>query len=185
MSRLRSRSSWWAAAPVAWSPRGCRRTPHGPCSFEAGPDLRRDVPAHLRDGWGLSRDMADWGYTTEPSAGGEGQKLRRGKLLGGTSWLTRFAVRGSPADFDAWAALGNAGWSFDEVLPYLREAGGGRGLRRPAVARRRAGRSRSAAISISSKPRSPAQPGGRSRPLDPSCRGPQTVPARSGPDGCP
>ena len=32
------------------------------------------------------------------------QKLRRGRLLGGTSWLTRFAVRGAAAGFDAWAA---------------------------------------------------------------------------------
>lgn len=89
--------------------------------LEAGPDLRRNVPAHLRDGWGLSREIDDWGYTTEPFAGGEVKPLRRGKLLGGTSWLTRFAVRGSPADFDTWAALGNAGWSFEEVLPYFRK----------------------------------------------------------------
>ena len=87
--------------------------------LEAGPDLRSDVPAHLRDAWGLSREVTDWGYTTEPDQGGEVKPLRRGKLLGGTSWLTRFAVRGSPADFDSWAALGNAGWSFDEVLPYF------------------------------------------------------------------
>jgi choline dehydrogenase len=89
--------------------------------LEAGPDLRRNVAADLRDGWVLSRDLPDWGYSAEPDDRGEGQKLRRGKLLGGTSWLTRFAVRGSPADFDAWAAFGNAGWSFDEVLPYFRK----------------------------------------------------------------
>ena len=46
--------------------------------------------------------------------------LRRGKLVGGTSWLTRFAVRGSPADFDGWAASGLRGWSFEEVLPWFR-----------------------------------------------------------------
>ena len=34
--------------------------------------------------------------------------------------MTRFAVRGSPADFDEWAALGNPGWAFDDVLPYFR-----------------------------------------------------------------
>lgn len=89
--------------------------------LEAGPDLRRNVSADLRDGWGLSREIDDWGYATEPDQRGEVQKLRRGKLLGGTSWLTRFAVRGSPADFDAWAAVGNAGWAFDDVLPYFRK----------------------------------------------------------------
>ena len=41
-------------------------------------------------------------------------------MLGGTSWLTRFAARGAPADFDAWAAGGNPGWSFSEVLPTFR-----------------------------------------------------------------
>jgi choline dehydrogenase len=40
--------------------------------------------------------------------------------VGGTSWLTRFAVRGCPADYDGWAELGNPGWGFTEVLPYLR-----------------------------------------------------------------
>jgi choline dehydrogenase len=33
--------------------------------------------------------------------------------------VTRFAVRGAPADFDDWAARGNAGWSFDEILPHF------------------------------------------------------------------
>ena len=41
-------------------------------------------------------------------------------VVGGTSWLTRFAVRGAAADFDAWAARGNPGWSFAEVLPAFR-----------------------------------------------------------------
>ena len=47
------------------------------------------------------------------------EDLRRGKLLGGTSWVTRFALRGSPADYDEWAALGNPGWGFEDVLPYF------------------------------------------------------------------
>ncbi len=33
--------------------------------------------------------------------------------------MTRFVVRGSPADFDEWADLGNPGWGFDECLPYF------------------------------------------------------------------
>jgi choline dehydrogenase-like flavoprotein len=31
-------------------------------------------------------------------------------------------VRGSAAAYDRWAELGNAGWSFDEVLPYFRKS---------------------------------------------------------------
>jgi choline dehydrogenase len=35
--------------------------------------------------------------------------------------VTRFAVRGSPADFDAWADMGNEGWAFGDVLPFFRK----------------------------------------------------------------
>ncbi|HEX5014247.1 MAG TPA: GMC family oxidoreductase [Candidatus Limnocylindrales bacterium] len=87
--------------------------------LEAGPDLRADLPSDLLDAWRLPRPP-DWGYASEPTDGGELQKLRRGRLVGGTSWFTRFAVRGSRADFDRWAALGNPGWAFDDVLPYFR-----------------------------------------------------------------
>ncbi len=87
--------------------------------LEAGPDLREDTPAALRDGWNLP-SIPDWGFESEPDATGATRKLRRGRLLGGTSWLTRFAVRGAAADFDAWAASGNEGWGFDDVLPAFR-----------------------------------------------------------------
>jgi choline dehydrogenase len=33
--------------------------------------------------------------------------------------MTRFAFRGSSSDYDDWAALGNPGWDFDTLLPYL------------------------------------------------------------------
>ena len=76
------------------------------------------MPEELRDGWHLSEQF-DWGYAAEPDARGGVEDLRRGKLLGGTSWVTRFALRGSPADYEQWAALGNPGWGFDDVLPYF------------------------------------------------------------------
>ncbi len=86
--------------------------------LEAGPDLRENPPDDLRDGWHMTRDH-DWGYSSEPDERGEVEPLRRGKLLGGTSAVTRFAVRGSPADYDGWADLGNEGWGFEDVLPYF------------------------------------------------------------------
>jgi choline dehydrogenase-like flavoprotein len=86
---------------------------------EAGPDLRADTPDEIRDGWQITRDF-DWGYTSEPNPRGDVQNLWRNKLVGGTSWVTRFAPRGSPADYDEWAALGNTGWGFEDVLPYFR-----------------------------------------------------------------
>jgi choline dehydrogenase-like flavoprotein len=91
--------------------------------LEAGPDRSAAVSTSLRDGWGLPRGddwPFDWGYRSEPDAAGDASPLRRGRLIGGTSWLTRFAVRGSPLDFDGWARHGLDGWTFDDVLPAFR-----------------------------------------------------------------
>lgn len=86
--------------------------------LEAGPDRRAETPAELGDGWRLFPGF-DWGYVSEADPRGVVEDLRRVKLLGGTSWLTRFAYRGSAADYDEWARLGNPGWGFEDVLPYL------------------------------------------------------------------
>lgn len=61
----------------------------------------------------------DWGLMSEPDRRGVVEPLRRKRVVGGTSWMTRFALRGSPADFAEWASLGNPGWTFDAVLPYF------------------------------------------------------------------
>lgn len=82
--------------------------------LEAGPDRRAEPPPGFRDGWGLPQEF-EWGYMSEPMPSGEQQRAWRIKLLGGTGWLTRFAVRGSPADYDAWGDS----WRFDDVLPYF------------------------------------------------------------------
>ena len=87
--------------------------------IEAGPDKRLRTPPDWRDGWRLPT-LPDWEFESEPDGGGAAKKLRRGRLLGGTSWLTRFAVRGAAADFDVWAARGNPGWSFADILPVFR-----------------------------------------------------------------
>ncbi|HEX3629804.1 MAG TPA: FAD-dependent oxidoreductase, partial [Candidatus Dormibacteraeota bacterium] len=87
--------------------------------LEAGPDLRGHPPAKVQDGWHLTRDF-DWGYTAEPNKRGIVRNLWRNKIVGGTSTVTRFTPRGAPADYDEWAAAGNAGWGWDEVLPYFK-----------------------------------------------------------------
>src|SRR6185503_11138470 len=72
----------------------------------------------------------DWMYTADPGKAGLGLNGRRvpvprGKMLGGSSGLNYMAyVRGHPGDFDAWAAGGAEGWSYDEVLPYVLKAEG-------------------------------------------------------------
>jgi choline dehydrogenase len=49
--------------------------------------------------------------------------LARGRVLGGTSAVNYLAtVRGRPGDYDGWAAGGNPGWAWDDVLPAFRRA---------------------------------------------------------------
>ena len=87
--------------------------------LEAGPDPRPTLPPLLVDGWRMTREF-DWGYSSAPDILGNVHKLRRYKVLGGTGWATRYALRGSPAGFDEWRSRGKAGWGFDEMLPWLK-----------------------------------------------------------------
>ena len=67
----------------------------------------------------------DWDLLNADRSGTlAGRKLRlpRGKLMGGTSMVNAtIAARGAPFDFDRWAALGNPGWSWADLLPYFIE----------------------------------------------------------------
>jgi choline dehydrogenase len=65
----------------------------------------------------------DWCHRAEPDASRRGRVdlWPGGRVLGGSSAINGMLfVRGHPADFDAWTAAGNYGWSFEEVLPYFR-----------------------------------------------------------------
>jgi choline dehydrogenase len=64
-----------------------------------------------------------WGYMSEPEPTLDERSisLPRGKVLGGSSSINgMFFMRGHSGDFDAWAALGCAGWSYADVLPYFK-----------------------------------------------------------------
>ena len=64
----------------------------------------------------------NWGFDTVPQKGLNGRVgyQPRGKMLGGSSGSNAMVyIRGNKADYDGWAALGNEGWSYDEVLPYF------------------------------------------------------------------
>jgi len=67
----------------------------------------------------------DWCYMTEPDPGIAGRRLQwpRGKVLGGSSALNGLLyVRGQQQDYDRWRELGNAGWGFDDVLPFFKKS---------------------------------------------------------------
>ncbi len=79
------------------------------------------MPAALSHPMNMKR--YDWGYRTEPEPGLDGRCLAapRGKVLGGSSSINGMVyVRGHRSDFDHWASMGAAGWSFDDVLPHFR-----------------------------------------------------------------
>jgi choline dehydrogenase len=72
----------------------------------------------------LNNPRTDWCFETEPSAGLNGRVLGypRGKVLGGCSSINGMIyMRGQARDYDQWRQLGNAGWGWDDVLPYFKQ----------------------------------------------------------------
>src|SRR5277367_4453407 len=97
---------------------------HSVFLLEAGP---RDVYPWLHIPIGYAKTMfnprVNWCFYTEPEPGMQGRRIYwpRGKTLGGSSAINGLiAIRGQAEDYDAWAAAGNAGWSYREVLPYFK-----------------------------------------------------------------
>lgn len=103
--------------------------------LEAGP-ADRSFWIHLPIGYGKTMwsPVYNWKFETAPDPGMNNRKLYwpRGKTLGGSSSINGLIyIRGQKEDYDAWAAQGNEGWSFDEVLPYfIRSEGNQRGASR-------------------------------------------------------
>src|SRR3984893_7475501 len=67
----------------------------------------------------------DWCYQTEPEPECNGRQIPvpRGRMLGGSSSINGMVyVRGQPRDYDVWRQLGNAGWAWDNVLPYFKKS---------------------------------------------------------------
>ncbi|OEO29793.1 choline dehydrogenase [Devosia insulae DS-56] len=70
----------------------------------------------------MGNPRTDWMMRTEPEPGLNGRSLNypRGKVLGGCSSINGMIyMRGQAADYDGWRQLGNAGWGWDDVLPYF------------------------------------------------------------------
>jgi choline dehydrogenase-like flavoprotein len=70
-------------------------------------------------------DVSNYRYETVPQRGLNGRigYQPRGRGLGGSSAINAMVyIRGHAYDYDNWAALGCAGWSYADVLPYFKRA---------------------------------------------------------------
>src|ERR1035437_3519482 len=99
---------------------------HRVLQLEAGPKDRNPW-LHIPLGYGklFTNRRFNWCYATEPQPECYGREVsaRRAKVLGGTSSINGLVyIRGQADDFNNWRQLGNAGWAFDDVLPYFRKA---------------------------------------------------------------
>jgi choline dehydrogenase len=91
-----------------------------------GPDKNPNIhiPAAFSK---LFLTQEDWQDYTLPQKHMHGRKMYhpRGKVLGGCSSTNAMIyIRGHRKDYDDWAALGNPGWSYEEVLPYFKKSEG-------------------------------------------------------------
>lgn len=94
--------------------------------LEAGP-ADKSVLIHCPMGLALlaQNGQANWKFNTTVQPGLNGRKgyQPRGKVLGGSSSINAMIyIRGQHEDYDHWAALGNPGWSWNDVLPYFKRA---------------------------------------------------------------
>ena len=96
------------------------------CLLEAG-GADTSVLIHCPAGLALMAQtkVANWGFQTVPQPGLNGRRgyQPRGKVLGGSSSINAMCyVRGQRSDYDHWAAEGNPGWGFDDLLPFFKRS---------------------------------------------------------------
>jgi choline dehydrogenase len=93
--------------------------------LEAGSAERPAAMANPMAWFALAGTSVDWSYRTVPQVGTEEAVHRwpRGKVLGGSSAINGMMhVRGDRSGYDAWAAGGATGWTYDELLPYFKRS---------------------------------------------------------------
>jgi choline dehydrogenase len=91
---------------------------------EAGPDFGSEPSGHpheILDAEDSGSTDFDWHHSGRPPALGREIPLFAGRVVGGSSATNNvMALRGDSSRYDAWAAAGNGGWSFADVLPAFR-----------------------------------------------------------------
>ena len=93
------------------------------CLIEAGGEDRHpfiQIPAAVAAA--IGRPQLNWRFMTvpQPQLNNRRIPLPRGHVIGGSGSINGMVYfRGQPKDFDDWAAMGNPGWSYREVLPYF------------------------------------------------------------------
>lgn len=94
------------------------------CLLEAGP---ADAHPYLKLPAGFIKVIFNpklaWQFGSQPTERTHGRRipLPQGKTLGGSTSINGLVYnRGQREDFDGWAALGNPGWAFDDVLPFFK-----------------------------------------------------------------
>jgi choline dehydrogenase-like flavoprotein len=96
------------------------------CLLEAGP-MDKSVFIQCPAGFPVlaKNGKANWAFETvaQPGLNGRRGYQPRGKVLGGSSSVNAMVyTRGHRDDYDHWAAQGNAGWGWADVLPYFKKA---------------------------------------------------------------
>jgi len=93
------------------------------CVLEAGP---ADTDRYVRIPAGFVKLLYNpallWQYASAPHPATAGREIRlvQGRIVGGSSSLNGLVYsRGQADDFNDWAALGNEGWGFADLLPYF------------------------------------------------------------------
>lgn len=93
--------------------------------LEAGDPATKLESQNPQDWTKLLGSEVDWAYFTEEEPHLNRRKVfcSRGKGLGGTSSINAMIyIRGNYQNFDHWQALGNSGWSYQDVLPYFKKS---------------------------------------------------------------
>ena len=96
---------------------------HSVLLLEAGP-ADRYLWIHIPIGYAktMFHPVYNWGYYTDPDPHMNNRRIYwpRGRGLGGSSSINGLIyVRGQAEDYDAWEQAGNAGWAWNDVLPYF------------------------------------------------------------------